>query len=164
MTPKQFADQYCQKEGYKDFADFYMNALTNEDLEKLVIGMMQAYALSVLPAEEEFSFSIEKKNIRDEFAMRAPEEVPAWFPGVKQEVIRRPKHWTEYDELSEERKIFKDWHEDPCYDLEGEFKHYQDEWESYNSKSYDAIEKAQEQTYFKWRYYYADQMMKEREL
>ena len=50
MTPKQFADNYCHKEGYKDFADFYMNVPTNENLEKVVTGMMKAYALSVLPA------------------------------------------------------------------------------------------------------------------
>ena len=49
MTPKQFADQYCQKEGYKDFADFYMTVSTCEELEETVAGMMQAYALSVLP-------------------------------------------------------------------------------------------------------------------
>ena len=55
MTPKQFADNYSKQQGYKDFADFYMNVPTNEDLENTVSGMMKAYALNVLPTRRVYT-------------------------------------------------------------------------------------------------------------
>lgn len=55
------------------------------------------------------------KHLRDEFAMRAPKKIPAWFFGL--------------------------------YAI-----------------SDDENELTTEEVYFKWRFYYADQMMKEREL
>lgn len=66
------------------------------------------------PLHDAIAFHL--KTIRDEFAMRAPEEIPEWFP---------------------------------------------------KSKAVDArtfIKISDRERYFKWRFYYADQMMKERGL
>ena len=100
-------------EKVRDLANKYHDE--KEELENLQDEMKgNAYSLGRADAEQELC--IEENSLRDEFAMRAPKEIPEWFPKSKAVDARTV------------RKI------------------------------------SDRERYFKWRWYYADEMMKERGL
>lgn len=109
--------------------------------------------------------------LRDIFAQSAPVEIPDWFEKVVPGKIEEPLCYTddEYKDHPHKSKM-REWHNgfhrhniyvrhEICPDV----KQYMDQWNSYWQEKYESERKAKEETYFKWRYFYADKMMEERD-
>lgn len=110
-------------------------------------------------------------ELRDDLAKSAPNEIPSWFKGVEPEKIESPAYYAdeEYNDHPTKNEMRK-WHlsngpggsfQFVDIDTKG-IEDYVRKWTNYWKETYESERKAKEETYFKWRYYYADQMIKER--
>lgn len=101
--------------------------------------------------------------LRDYFAAHAPEP-PDWFK-YKSKLSKpiEPTSWQDMPE-GEDRKRCQSWHYDPCFDLEGHLHQYQENWDIYYEQLRQYNKDIGIEFYFAWRWYYADQMLKHREL
>ena len=110
--------------------------------------------------------------LRDLLAQSAPEEVPDWFEKVLPAKIEPPAFYAddEYKDHPHKSKM-REWHNGHMHRhhiyvrhaIYPDVKQYMDQWEYYWEQEYKSQSKAKEQTYFKWRYFYADKMMEERD-
>lgn len=111
-----------------------------------------------------------QEELRDKLALKAPVEVPSWFEKVEPKfTVDRPKHYlhSDYDNHIHKDKM-RDWHchdryiHYSMYEKYPDVKQYMDEWNRYFQDQYESKRKAEQETYFKWRYFYADKMIEER--
>lgn len=101
-------------------------------------------------------------KLRAYFAVRAPEEIPAWFKGPALRAVKLPVPDAAIAEEAAE------WNRDPCYDLDGVFddgerqrlaREYSDAMDKYGSEIVAAQAEMEVARYFAWRWHYADMML-----
>ena len=114
----------------------------------------------------------QKQYLFDYFAGQAPNEIPPWF---EPEPLHdsKPQQQTDAYKFSKlndptgEHGMYQrlcEWLKDPCFDFEERMieRKFQDLIEDYYTDLAIWQNNNQIARYFKWRYYYAQQMLKER--
>ena len=116
-------------------------------------------------APEVIGIAQQGMDLRDVFAGLAPTEIPEWFEYTKPEEIDEPAGYWDLKKHPD-YSAMKYWHNgDSIIDFPQTeaLNEYKALWISHRKQKNRAIREAEEITYFRWRYYYADQMMKRRE-
>jgi glycine/D-amino acid oxidase-like deaminating enzyme len=100
---------------------------------------------------------MEKKTY---FAANAPTEIPRWFEPILEPKPTAPKAWDQMKWENEEDKGWvRDWHRDPIFDLPEHLSWYQKQWDAHNEVRRDWEKKYEQQRFFQWRWFYAEQML-----
>ena len=125
------------------------------------------------PKSESIDLGHDGMTLLDFFASQAPTEIPAWFDpeplhdSKPQEPISVYQFAKDHDPTGEYGlySTLSDWFRDPCYDFsEGTMERkFQDIIENYWAEKAIWDNNNQIARYFKWRWYYAQQMLKERQ-
>lgn len=96
-------------------------------------------------------------TIRELFAKDAPNEVPHWFESRHEAAPKRPLIPKNLRE--EQKKELQSWLRDPCWYLQDDLKFFQDAHYKYNEDKRKWDLKTEEERYFQWRIYFADQLI-----
>ena len=107
---------------------------------------------------------LKSQELKYQFALNAPVEIPDWFDRVEPEEFKEPPDWTHFAH-HKHQNLMRQWHsygncsEETLKD-KPHLKTYIEKWTQYRQNIELARKKAEQETYFNWRRFYAEQMVK----
>lgn len=108
---------------------------------------------------------LKSEELKYQFALNAPVEIPDWFDRIEPEKIEEPLYWTRFAH-HRHQNLMRQWHHgDNCFSEQSledkpHLKTYIETWTQYRRNKEMAEKKAEQETYFNWRRFYAEQMIK----